>query len=68
MLKDYISQAETTREAVAEHLRISRSYLSLLENGKKQPSLALAVAIERYTKGAVPVSSWIACQAEGDAA
>ncbi|WP_414973790.1 helix-turn-helix transcriptional regulator [Cereibacter sphaeroides] len=48
-----------TRERFAAALGISRSYLSLLETGKKQPSLEVAVRIERITSGAVPASSWI---------
>jgi len=37
-----------------------------LENGKKKPSLDLAVRIERLTDGAVPASSWV--EQSGEAA
>lgn len=59
MFKEAIINSGATRAEWADRLDISRSYLSDLVNGKKMPSLDLAVRIERLTAGAVPVASWI---------
>ncbi|MBV7408184.1 helix-turn-helix transcriptional regulator [Maritimibacter sp. DP1N21-5] len=59
MLTEFFKRSGMTRTAMAEALGIGRAYLSLLENGRKRPSLELAFAIERATNGEVPASSWI---------
>jgi transcriptional regulator with XRE-family HTH domain len=59
MLTDFILSSGVSRTSFADRLGISRAYLSLLENGKKTPSLELAVRIDRETAGRVPVSSWV---------
>ena len=59
MLKAHIENSGRSRKAWAAELGISRSYLSLLEDGLKTPSLALAARIERATGGAVPAVSWV---------
>jgi len=60
MLKRHIEDNGISREDLARRLGISRPYLSLLELGKRVPSLDLAIRIDRETGGAVPVGSWIA--------
>jgi len=45
-------------EKVAERLGITPSMVSLLKNGERRPSLALALTIERVTRGGVPAKSW----------
>lgn len=59
MLATIIAESGLTRSAWADRLEISKSHLSDVLNGNRQPSLDLAVKIERATDGAVPASSWI---------
>jgi len=59
MLRASIIASGLSREQFAAKAGISRSYLSLLEAGKKQPSLEVAVRIERLTSGAVLAASWV---------
>lgn len=59
MLTDAIARSGKTRTQFAEELGIGRPFLSMLESGKKRPSLELAVRIDRMTGGAVPASSWV---------
>lgn len=59
MFAEYITRSGLSRAAWAAKIGISRSYLSDLLNGKKDPSLRVAVDIERLTAGAVPASSWM---------
>lgn len=59
MLKHVIEHSGQSRTEWATRLGISRPFLSLLEAGKRQPSLELAVRIERTTDGKVPASSWV---------
>lgn len=60
MFAEYITKSGDSRAAWAARVGVSRSYLSDMLNGKKTPSLDVAVRIERLTGGAVPASSWIA--------
>ncbi len=60
MFAEYIRKCGESRAAWATRIGVSRSYLSDMLNGKKTPSLDVAVRIERLTQGAVPASSWIA--------
>jgi len=64
MLNTWITQSNRKRSEIAAALGITASFLSLLENGHKTPSLALAVRIEALTGGRVPVASWVAAQPE----
>ncbi|MEY8143037.1 helix-turn-helix domain-containing protein [Falsihalocynthiibacter sp. CO-5D18] len=59
MLKHHIIQSELSRQQWATRLGVSKSYLSMLENAKKVPSLVLAVKIENLTGGKVPAASWV---------
>lgn len=59
MLKQHIKSSGERQTVWAERLGISAAYLSDLLNGKKLPSLVLAVQIERETGGAVPATSWV---------
>ena len=58
-LSAYLKQQNLTQTAFAARLHISSSHLSLLLAGKKTPSLALAVRIERVTAGAIKATSWV---------
>lgn len=67
MFANIISESGQTRTHWAERLGITKSYLSDLVNGKRVPSLELAVRIERETSGRVTAASWIT-ETQGDAA
>jgi len=45
-------------DKVAEKLGVAKSMVSMLKNGKRRPSLALAVRIAKVTRGGVPVHLW----------
>ncbi|KHQ50357.1 MULTISPECIES: helix-turn-helix domain-containing protein [Mameliella] len=73
MLKTVIDESGESQKVWAERLGVSGAYMSLLVNGKKQPSLELAVRIDRVTGGKVPATSWVpddsqAATQTGDAA
>ena len=57
-LTTFLTETNTSQAKLSEALGISRGHMSLLVSGERKPSLDLAVAIERATGGAVPVSSW----------
>jgi DNA-binding transcriptional regulator YdaS (Cro superfamily) len=59
MLKEIIDNSGQTQTAWAALLGISKGYLSDIVNGNRVPSLEVAVAIERATKGAVLAASWV---------
>lgn len=48
---------------LAERLGLSRSYLSEIETGAKEPPLRVAVAIEGLTGGSVKAASFIVAEA-----
>ena len=56
-LADYLKATGTTHGALALRLRVSRSYVTLLAAGDRQPSLDLAIEIERLT--GVPLASMV---------
>jgi transcriptional regulator with XRE-family HTH domain len=56
-LAAYLEDTETTHDALAERLGISRSYVTLLASGDRQPALDLAIRIEEAT--GVPVASLV---------
>ncbi len=57
-LRTYLQSSGIKQKVMADRLNISRGYMSELVSGEKFPGRNLAVAIERLTLGAVPVSSW----------
>lgn len=60
MFKEIIIQSGQSQTAWAERLGISKSYLSAILSGKRQPALDLAVRIQRATDDKVLATSWIA--------
>lgn len=58
MLKEYLTNSRQTQSSFAEHIGITRAYLSEIIAGKKVPSLAVAFAIASATDGQVPVEAW----------
>jgi plasmid maintenance system antidote protein VapI len=59
MLKEYIKSSGKSQRVWARELAVAESHLSALMNGKKVPSLDLAVRIQRQTSGAVSAESWV---------
>lgn len=52
-LKDYLSKYNIKREEFATAIGVTQGYVSMLCNGKNQPSLRLVVKIEEVTNGEV---------------
>lgn len=48
-----------TRAGVASSLKVTRGYVDKLARGEAMPSLAVAAAIEKLSKGRVTPSDWI---------
>ncbi len=48
-LSEYLKRTDTTHAALANLLGISRSYVTLLASGDRQPSLPLALRIQALT-------------------
>lgn len=53
ILQDFIYKNKLTKIKVAKKLGITNTYLSAVFGGRCQPSIKLAIAIIRYTKGEV---------------
>lgn len=58
-LKSYLAETGTKQSALARQIGITAGYMSALVSEGAQPSLEVAVRIERATCGAVPAASWI---------
>lgn len=54
-LADYFEQTETKQAPLARRLHISKTYMSMLVAGDRQPSIALALKIELETGVTMPV-------------
>lgn len=68
-LETYLTTHAVRQHEFATIVGVSQATVSKLINGSVQPSLDLAVRIQRATGGAVPADSWIApAQTEEDAA
>ena len=63
-LDRYLEEAGQTQRELARQLGISKSHLSMIVNGDRQPSLPLALLIEEVT--GVPVAT-LAVMADSDA-
>ena len=59
-LHDYLTGTNTTQAALADEVGVSKGYMSSLVSGAREPSLRVAVKIERATRGAVKPSGWVA--------
>lgn len=56
-LLEYMEATECSQSDLAKRLRITQGFLSLLLNGYRTPSLAMAVRIEDLA--GVPARAWI---------
>jgi DNA-binding XRE family transcriptional regulator len=59
VLKKYRKDVSIRQTEFAEVVGVTQSTISKIESGEINPSLELAVAIERATGGAIPPSSWV---------
>lgn len=57
-LVKWIDESGMTRREFAEKLDVAETSLNRLCRGERRPSLELAFAIEKLTKGAIPASYW----------
>jgi len=58
-LSAWLKAANMTQAEMARKCGYDRGNFHRLLNGKLRPSLHLAFAIERETKGAVPADAWV---------
>jgi DNA-binding transcriptional regulator YdaS (Cro superfamily) len=58
-LKDWLDRAPISCAAFADEIGVSRSSVFRWVSGKRVPHPRLALRIEHYTKGHVPVSVWV---------
>lgn len=56
-LAEYLDKTETTHDALAVRLGVTRAYVTMLAGGRRQPSLPMALRIERET--GVPAASLV---------
>ena len=54
----YLTETKTTQSKIAKALGVREATVSAWKAGGR-PRLHLALALERMTDGAVPVSSWV---------
>lgn len=58
-LHSYLTTQKVSQARLAELVGVSRAYMSELVGGTKTPSLSVAAAIERATRGKVKAVSWV---------
>lgn len=58
-LEAYLADHKVRQTDFARSVGVSQATVSKLVSGAMQPSLDLAVRIERTTGGSVPASSWV---------
>jgi DNA-binding XRE family transcriptional regulator len=58
-LSRWLDHEGMTREDAAGELGVTRQYLDRVCRGANRPSLPLAVKIETFTRGAIPVEEWV---------
>lgn len=64
-LSDYLKANQILQQDFAKRIGATQGTVSRLAKQSMVPSLALAVAIERETNGAVPASSWVCDEESG---
>ena len=62
-LQDYMDRQKISDADISAKIGRDRTIVSRIRRGKMLPSLEIAAAIERATKGKVPMKSWVSCQA-----
>lgn len=59
-LQTHMTAAGLKDQQAANDLKVARSFISQIRRGKREPSLKLAVAIERWSGGAVTPAELLA--------
>ncbi len=59
ILSSYLKQSGIRQSDFADAVGVGQAMVSKLARGFARPSLELALAIERASRGEVPVSSWV---------
>ena len=57
-LDTWLKQQGLLQKVFAERLEVSVATISMLRNGRRKPSPALALRIEKLTKNKVKVEDW----------
>jgi DNA-binding transcriptional regulator YdaS (Cro superfamily) len=57
-LARYLADSGESCESLAKKIGVSKSTISRWATGKRAPPVVEAIALERTTRGAVPVGSW----------
>lgn len=57
-LRDFLREAALSQNAFARLSGIAQPQVSMYVTGRRRPSIETAIAIERATRGMVPVHSW----------
>jgi hypothetical protein len=60
LLARYLARQKLSYPAFAQMVGADRARIHRCARGERKPGLLLALAIEKATDGAVPVSSWLA--------
>jgi hypothetical protein len=60
----WIDASGMTRDEVADALDINRTHVDKLCRGAGRPGLALALAIEKLTRGAITAGEWVDARVE----
>lgn len=58
-LQTYLASRDIKQAEFAALVGTTQATISRLAKGPTKPSLTLAIAIERVTKGKVPADSWV---------
>jgi plasmid maintenance system antidote protein VapI len=58
-LESYMRDARITDAVMAAAIGKDRSLVTRLRNGSVRPTIDVAAAIERETRGAVPMQAWV---------
>jgi transcriptional regulator with XRE-family HTH domain len=59
-LSAYMKRERVTDAAFASAIGKDRSLVTKLRNGSVRPTIDVAAAIERETRGSVPMQAWVA--------
>ncbi len=55
----YLKRMKITRATAAADLKLTRSYVQMLQTGAATPGLHTAFEIQKWSKNAVTMQSWI---------
>ena len=64
-LREWMASERVSGRDLCKRIGCSHEYLSHLRRDKATPGLALAFAIERESRGAVPARAWVSSSSDG---